>query len=197
VKRRIAFFDFDGTITTKDSLLEIIKFQKGKWLFYIGFLVNSPFLIAYKLKLIRNSAAKEKILSFFFKKIPLSDFQLKCDEYATQQLPSIIRPKAVHEIEKLKELGADIVIVSASAKNWILKWAEEKQVQLIATMLEVKNEKLTGKIEGENCYGEEKTRRIKERYDLSQYDEIYCYGDTSGDKPMLSIATHAFYQPFR
>ncbi|HLK27197.1 MAG TPA: HAD-IB family hydrolase [Puia sp.] len=197
MKRRIAFFDFDGTITTKDTLLEVIKFQKGNFLFYLGFLLNSPFLIAYKLKIILNSTAKEKVLSFFFRKTPLSSFQEKCDEFADNKLPEFIRAKALAEINKLKELNAEVVIVSASAKNWLQKWADEIGVKLISTNLEIKNDKLTGKIDGENCHGEEKVKRIKSVYDLSQYDEIYCYGDSSGDKPMLALATFSFYKPFR
>ncbi len=63
---KIAFFDFDGTITTKDTLLEIIKFQKGKRAFYIGFLLHGPWLLAYKLKLFPNDAVKQKILTYFF-----------------------------------------------------------------------------------------------------------------------------------
>jgi phosphatidylglycerophosphatase C len=197
LKRRIAFFDFDGTITTKDTLLELIKYQKGSFLFYIGFLINAPFLIAYKLKIIRNSTAKQKVLKFFFNKTPLSLFQLKCDEFAANELPLLIRPKALLEIKKLQSLGADVIIVSASAKNWLMKWADEIEVKLIATELEIKNEKLTGNINGENCHGEEKVCRIKAAYDLSQYDEIYCYGDSSGDKPMLALGTNSFYKPFR
>jgi phosphatidylglycerophosphatase C len=197
LKRRIAFFDFDGTITTKDTLLELIKYQKGHFLFYIGFLLSAPYLVAYKLKIIRNSTAKQKVLRFFFNKTPLSSFQLKCDEFASRELPALIRPKALHEIKKLQDLGAEIVIISASAKNWLLAWTDETKLQLIATLLEVKNEKLTGRIDGENCHGEEKVRRIKAAFDLTQYDEIYCYGDSSGDKPMLALGTFSFYKPFR
>jgi len=197
VKRRIAFFDFDGTITTKDTLLEVIKYQKGSFRFYIGFLINAPFLIAYKLKIIRNSTAKQKVIQFFFNKTPLVSFQIKCDEFSLNELPSLIRPKALNEIKKLQSIGAEVIIVSASAKNWLQKWADEMSVKLIATHLEIKNEKLTGNIDGENCHGEEKARRIKAAYNLSQYDEIYCYGDSSGDKPMLALGTFSFYKPFR
>ena len=52
MKKAIAFFDFDGTITTKDTLLEFIRFSKGRFRFYLGFLLYSPYLIAYKIKLI-------------------------------------------------------------------------------------------------------------------------------------------------
>lgn len=197
MKRRIAFFDFDGTITTKDTLLEVIKYHRGHFLFYAGFLLNAPFLIAYKCKIIRNSAAKQIILRFFFKNTSLSYFQLKCDEFVSAKLSSLIRPKALAEINKLKQLNAEVVIVSASAKNWLQQWANEVGARLICTKLEIRNEKLTGRIEGENCHGEEKVKRIRAAYDLSQFDEIYCYGDSSGDRPMLGIATFPFYKPFR
>ena len=64
--KKIAFFDFDGTITTKDTLLEIIKFQKGKTSFYFGFILHTHWLIAYKLNWVSNNQAKQKILTYFF-----------------------------------------------------------------------------------------------------------------------------------
>lgn len=35
--KQIVAFDFDGTITNRDTLLEFIKFAKGKTAFYLGF----------------------------------------------------------------------------------------------------------------------------------------------------------------
>ena len=195
--KKIAFFDFDGTITTKDTLLELIKYQKGKARFYTGFLINAPVLAALKLKLVSNQFAKEKVLRYFFKGMELSSFQKACDEFTTEKLPAIIRPGAIAEIKKLQELGVEVTIVSASAENWIKKWSDKIGVRLIATQLETIDKQLTGKVKGKNCNGEEKVIRIRSAYDLSQYDEIYTYGDSSGDKAMLALATKAFYKPFR
>lgn len=197
MKRRIAFFDFDGTITTKDTLLEIIKFQKGVVYFYIGFILYSPILIAFKLKLISNSWAKQQILKFFFANNKFADFQAECNLFADRILPGLIRPKALKEIRDLKNLNTEVVIVSASAENWIKNWTDSLDVKLISTILESKNGKITGRIEGKNCHGVEKVRRINALYDLTQYDEIYCYGDSPGDRPMLSLGTASFYKPFR
>jgi phosphatidylglycerophosphatase C len=197
MKKRIAFFDFDGTITTKDTLLEIIKYQKGSFSFYLGFLLCSPFLVLYKLKIISNQAAKEITLRWFFGRMPLAVFEQRCNAFEEEKLPALIRGKALSEIEKLKAANADIVIVSASAENWIRQWCSRHQLQLIATKLEIRHDRITGKIEGNNCHGQEKVRRIVSQYDLSQYDEVYCYGDTKGDKPMLGLATFGFYRPFR
>ncbi len=195
--KEIAFFDFDGTITSKDTLLELIKYQKGEARFYAGFLINAPVLAALKLNLVSNQFAKERVLQYFFKGIELSSFQKACDQFTTEKLLAMIRPGAIAEIKKLRDLGFEIVIVSASAENWIKSWSDKLGFRLIATQLEIVDKRLTGKVKGKNCNGEEKAIRIKSDYDLSQYDEIYAYGDSSGDKAMLGLATKAFYKPFR
>lgn len=194
---KIAFFDFDGTITTKDTLLEFIKYSKGSFRFYLGFLLNSPWLIAYKLKVISNQQAKEKVLAFFFRNTPLDAFQELCDRFAAEIVPGLLRVKALQEIARLQAAGASVVIVSASPENWIKSWADQIGASLLATRLEIADQRLTGKIQGHNCYGEEKPRRIQETYTLSDYREIYTYGDTSGDMPMLRLGTASFFKPFR
>lgn len=195
--KKIAFFDFDGTITTKDTLLEFIKFSKGVFSFYTGFFINLPYLLAYKLHVISNQKAKEKVLAYFFMGTPLTSFQDLCERFVSERLPSLLRPKAIIEINKLLQAGVEVVIVSASPENWIKPWTNSMQLQLVATRLEVTDDRLTGKIFEYNCHGMEKVRRIKERYALDNYSEILAYGDTRGDLPMLSLATRPFYKPFR
>lgn len=195
--KTIAFFDFDGTITTRDTYVEFIKYTKGNAAFLTGFLLNSPYLVAYKLNVIPNYVAKEKVFSYFFKGTPLADFQALCDAFATEIVPSLIRPKALVELQGLQQSGAAVVIVSASFGNWIQKWTAANNLQLIATKPQIINGKLTGRIDGKNCHGHEKVRRINERFTLKQYDNVYAYGDTGGDKPMLALATQAHYKPFR
>jgi phosphatidylglycerophosphatase C len=196
VKKEIAFFDFDGTITTKDTLLEFIKFTSGHYRFYLGFLVNLPYLIGYKIKLISNHSAKERILRFFFKDTPLEVFTEYCRIFSNNILPQLIRPKAIEEIESLKRRSVTIVVVSASPENWIEEWATKYKLELLASKMEVKNKKLTGKLLGKNCHGPEKVNRICESYNLSNYTIVAAYGDTHGDKPMLQLAKNSFYKPF-
>jgi len=202
VNQRIALLDFDGTITTKDTLLEFIRFSRGSASLAWGFLINSPWLLAMKAKIISNQAAKERILTFFFAKRSLSSFDEQCDAFSRDVLPGLIRPKALREINRLLAAGATVVIVSASPENWIRRWAANIGADLIATRLAVHPDRngiqaLTGRIDGANCHGEEKVNRIRQRFALPDYPEVYTYGDTSGDKPMLRLGTAVFFKPFR
>lgn len=197
MKPAIAFFDFDGTITYKDTLFEIIKYHKGKRALYLGLAKLSPWLIAMKLGIISNAATKEKVLTFFFKDTPLQGFQRKCDEFIAKKLPQLIRPDALREINKHKQNNTTVVIVSASVENWIAGWCRQNEIQCIATRLETKDSRITGRIDGKNCNGIEKVNRIKALFQLDEYEVILAYGDTKGDKAMLSLAAFPYYKPFR
>lgn len=194
--KRIAFFDFDGTITSKDTLMEIIKFQKGYFSFYTGFLLNMPWLLGYKLGFIQNDAAKQRLLKYFFGGMKEEVFQRNCDAFASTKLTCLIRPEALKEINSLKTDNTEVVIVSASADNWIRKWSDSLLLELVSTSLEIKNGRITGRIKGRNCHGVEKVRRIRERWNLDEFEEIYAYGDSEADGPMLALATKSFYKPF-
>lgn len=194
---RIAFFDFDGTLTRNDTLLEIIKYICGNFNFYFGFLALSPVLILYKLHIIPNWRAKEIMLSWFFKGKPYKEFQQKCNQFALEVIPLLLRKDGVMQLEDLYKDGVQIVIVSASAENWIAAWCEKHHYAYIATRLEVRNGRLTGKITGSNCHGEEKVIRIKKQFDLNDFLEVYAFGDSKGDIPMLKLATKPYYRAFK
>ncbi|HTJ49887.1 MAG TPA: HAD-IB family hydrolase [Cyclobacteriaceae bacterium] len=197
MKKSLALFDFDGTITTKDTFLEFIKFYHGKTKFILGFLILSPIMVMMILKLIPNWRGKEIVLTWFFKGEDLNHFNQQAEKFCSQIVPSLLRPQALTELEKYKQNSTTVLVVSASAQNWVEPWCKSIGVECLATKLEVKSSKLTGKLQGKNCFGEEKVVRIKERLDLSTFEKIAAYGDSSGDTQMLAIATEKFYKPFR
>jgi len=193
--KKLILFDFDGTLTGKDSLLEFISFSKGKLQLYLGFLMNVFNLLKYFTGRLPNWAFKEKILSYFFKGDSIELFNKQAERFALEIIPKILRPQALTTIEKYKNNGDNrIIIVSASCSNWIKAWADMLGLELIATELEVKNNILTGKLGTRNCYGDEKVSRLKSYLDLSEFQTIIAYGDSHGDKEMLEIAHIKYFR---
>lgn len=190
----LVLLDFDGTITKNDSLLKFIRFAVGDQQFVLGLLVLSPILVAYKLKLIPNYKAKEMVLSWFFKGMSADAFSKVTRDYSLKHIDTILRPKSMEKIAWHKERGHKVVIVSASIESWLQPWCQRHGLELLATKLEMKNGKVTGRLLSKNCYGQEKVNRIKEAYDLKAYDYIYAYGDSSGDKEMLDLANESYYK---
>ncbi len=193
----IVLFDFDGTITTDDSLIKFTHFVVGDTKFIWGMILLSPMLTAYKLKFIPNYKAKQYMLSYFFKGMNIEKFIQVANEYSLNHIKTILRPKAMEKITWHKELGHKIVIVSASIECWLKPWCNENNLDLIATKLEIEDGIVTGKFLTKNCYGIEKANRVQELYNLSDYDHIYAYGDSSGDRELLELADERFYKPFR
>ncbi|PKP59573.1 HAD-IB family hydrolase [Candidatus Atribacteria bacterium HGW-Atribacteria-1] len=195
-KRKLVIFDFDGTITNKDSFIDFIKFAQGTFRFYFGLLILSPTIIAYLLSFISNNIAKEKLISHFFKGCDSILFRNIANKYSKEQIDKIVRPKALEKIKWHQDKGHKIVIVSASMECWLSGWCEKNKLELIATKLESENNRLTGKFSTKNCNGIEKVNRIKENYNLEDYEVIYAYGDSKGDNEMLSIADKKYYKYF-
>lgn len=195
--KKLVIFDFDGTITTRDTLLEFIRFYSGNVKFFIGFLLASPAIILSKFKVIPNWRAKEIVLTWFFKNENVEHFNTKGKIFAADRTPHFIRPEAQQQINQYLQAGCRVIVVSASAENWVKPWCDVIGVECIATKLETKEQRMTGKILGKNCYGPEKVVRIKENLNLSDYQNITVYGDSAGDREMLALGNEKHYKPFR
>jgi len=193
----LALFDFDGTITTDDSLIKFIRFVAGDIKAAWGVFLLSPMLITYKLKFIPNYKAKQWMFSYFFKGMDEQQFLKVAKEYSLNHIDTILRSKAMEKILWHKERGHKVVVVSASIECWIKPWCSKNDLDIIATKIEIKDGIVTGKFLSKNCYGIEKSNRVKEAYNLNDYDYIYAYGDTRGDKELLALADEGFYKPFR
>ena len=137
------------------------------------------------------------MLSWFFKGMSKEAFLKVANEYSLVRIDKILRPKAIEKINWHKNQGHKVVVVSASIECWLRPWCEKNGLELIATKLEIKDDIVTGKLLSKNCYGVEKINRIKEIYNLKDFEYIYSYGDSSGDKQMLELAHEKFYKPFR
>ncbi len=192
----LALFDFDGTVTHKDSMADFIIYCVGKKRFFWGLVMLTPVLLLYALKAIPNDVTKQKLLAHFFEGWPESKLNKLAKEYTVNGINRIIRNDAMERIQWHKERGHKVVIVSASMKQWLKGWAAKNELDLIATTLEVKDSKITGRFAGLNCYGAEKARRISTTYNLQKAEYIYAYGDSSGDKAMLALANEKYYRFF-
>lgn len=194
---RLALFDFDGTITTKDTLVEFIKYAKGDLDYYLGLVALSPMLFRYYFKLIPNDTAKERMIAYFFKGWSENHFKDIASSYAKSKIDSIVRPEAIKKIEWHQARGDKVVIVSASIECWIREWADRYDMDLISTQLDFVDYMFLGKFKTKNCYGIEKVNRISSKYNLDEFSYIYGYGDSSGDTEMLAITNESYYKPFR
>ena len=197
--RKIYAFDFDGTLTTKDTLLEFIRFAKGSGQMFRGFLLFSPLLILMKLHLFPNWKVKQKIFSYFFKGMKIDDFNALCTRFAEQN-KHLLRPAGIEKVRQaIDEEHNTVLIISASIDNWVQPFFDEidKKIQVLGTQIETKEGRLTGQFTSKNCYGEEKVNRLTALYPHREAYYLIAFGDSRGDKELLAFADKGFYKPFR
>lgn len=192
--KKIAAFDFDGTLTTKDSFIEFIRFCKGTKALVKGLLRYAPLLVLMKLHLYPNYKAKQKVFAYFFKGMKLTEFDKHCETFAIQ-CSFLLRDKGVRAVLQAQKNGAETVIVSASVYNWVEPCVYADAY--LCTEIEVKDGLLTGRFLTKNCYGQEKVNRLLEKYPNRKDYHLTAYGDSRGDKELLAFADKAHYKPFR
>lgn len=193
-KNIIATFDFDGTLTTKDSLIEFIKFTHGWPALLWGIMRNLPFIVAYKLHIYSNGKAKEKLFSFFYKGYAYEEFHKKGIQFA-EIIDKMVNQKNYSLLKKHQSDSHSVCVVSASIEEWVSPWCQFHGIQyVLATQVEVSEEgRLTGKFKTGNCYGQEKVRRVCTLFPDRKAFFLYAYGDSRGDKELIQFADKGEY----
>lgn len=194
----IAVFDFDHTFIDRDSLLSFLYFTHGYVKTVLGMVPMLPDFIKFGIGSLSRQELKEKILARFFKGKSLTEMQAKAKEYAEVELDYFIKPEALKRLHWHQKNGHTCMLVSASVDLYLLPWAQRHKFdQVLASRLEISSEgKITGKLIGLNCWGEEKKRRLIEAAGPKENFVLYAYGDSEGDKALLNMADNPFYRKF-
>lgn len=207
MKKKVYLFDFDGTLTCADTLLEFIRYACGRRRFFIGFALFSPLLVLMKLHLYPNYRAKQRLFAWYFKGMSIDNFDLVCRRFAHHN-QRLMRQKALDKLREIFHNNETLCVVSASIDNWVrpffdnISKASRSDFLVIGTEVEVDTDGvLTGRFRTHNCYGAEKVRRVLEAMPQlkSNRDDFWVVacGDSRGDKELLEFADEAHFKPFR
>lgn len=191
-----ALFDFDGTLTRHDSLVPYLKMIVGTPRLALAMLLASPLLSAYALRLVRNDVAKEALLQRTLGGLSAGFLHERGEQYAKHVIPTMLRDDMQVRLRDHQTQGHCCVLVSASLDVYLEPWAKMAGFDYcIATSLTVSPEGLvSGKLDGANCHGQEKVRRIERLFDeIGLPEHTYAYGDTAGDIPMLAMADEGYW----
>ena len=197
----IAAFDFDGTLTRRDTFMPFLARGLGWPRFVWAVICCLPWLAGYALRLVPNDIAKQKLMLQALK----GRSTLEMDDWATRWMandfPGQLRDWTMARLAWHQQAGHCCVMVSASPDVYLQKVARQLGFDdLICTEMEVVSGVLTGRIRTPNCHGEQKVLRLtawmNERFGAACAGAatLYAYGDTAGDIPMLRMAGQAWYR---
>lgn len=194
----VAVFDFDGTITRRDSTIAFCLAAVPASRLWPAVARLTPQLVGFRLGLVTNHVMKEALLTAFFRGVDELALGRRAATWALSDLPRLVRPAALTRLRWHQSRGHRVIVASAALHIFVEPWARAMGVpDVLATQLTTEDGRLTGQIEGANCYGQEKVDRLRALVGDLEAVELYAYGDSRGDEELLAIAHHRFYRPFR
>lgn len=193
--RRLVLFDFDGTLTKSDSFPAFLWYATPFHRLFFGafqLLIQLPrlfFLPADK----RAGRAKAAVLFAFLGGKDRGALQELGRRFYQRQLQKMLRSELLETLRHCRDTGDTVVLVSASVDIWLQPFCDAERISLICTELAYEQQMFKGAFSAPNCNRAEKARRIREAFDLKQYNQIIAYGNSSGDAAMFELAQEAWY----
>src|SRR3990172_12008126 len=84
-----AVFDFDGTLTSRDTLLPFLFYVCGVQAFIWHVTLLVPVLAAYAFGIVGNEVAKERVLTRFLAGKPSRSIEEKAEEFAEYHIQKL------------------------------------------------------------------------------------------------------------
>ena len=193
----IVAFDFDGTLTYRDSFMAFLGWRSGPVRFAAGLVALAPAGAAYLADRDRGRI-KAAAVGRFLRGLERQALVRACSEFAQSPLGRrLVRPDAEHCWQGWRARGARMVIVTASPEEVVAPFAERLGADvLIGTRLRFDADgRVQGGFEGGNCRGPEKVRRLHDVFGPALHLAA-AYGDTAGDREMLELADVKGYRVF-
>jgi len=192
----IVAFDFDGTLTIRDSFTEFLRWRAGPAGWALGLVKLAPAVAAYARDRDRGRIKAASVREFL-KGTPRADLEADAERFADRVWSRFMRPDALEVWNDWGAKGAHRVIVTASPETTVAPFARRLGAEaLLGTpLLFDSDDRVAGAFAGPNCRGEEKVRRLQAVYG----DDLRlaaAYGDTSGDTEMLAIADAPGFRVF-
>jgi phosphatidylglycerophosphatase C len=189
----LALFDFDGTVTTRDTFKPFLYYAAGRTRATLGTAVLGPIVAAHKAGFVTGTRLRRAAAYVCFRGRSEAEIDEMGERYSRQLDPQV-RPEMLTKIRWHQTQGDEVAVVSASLAPYLRFWCARVGIERISTELEARAGILTGRYAGGDCTGQEKARRVRARYDLSRYPTVYAYGDTPEDAELLALAHRRFFR---
>lgn len=196
VKPILSVFDFDGTLTYRDSFTLFLRAELGaaRYLSEMTRLAMPAACFVFGLK--TRDELKELLIRRFLSTITVESVKEMADDFCERYWQKLMRPNGLEEVAEQLRQGAKVTLCSASPELILKPFAKRLGIDLIATRLEERNGVLTGKIDGFNCRQAEKVRRLAlDHGELSAF-HVRAWGDSAGDKQLLECAAEPYFRKF-
>lgn len=189
-QKTAVFFDVDGTLLKSTIVHYYIWMRSVKVPFFLKQIWLAGFLPKIAYYLILDRVSRTRFNQVFYRNYRgMNAAETKA--LSTEMFEAYLRPKifseAVSEIQKHKQQGMAVVLVTGSLDFIVQPIANYLGVAVLAPRLRERNGRFTGELTTAPLIGDRKREAIQafaEQHEISLKDS-YAYGDSQSDLPML------------
>ena len=189
--RAVAAFDFDGTLTRRDTLVSFLTTVVGRGTVARALGAESARLALVAVGRGDRDATKERVLTRALAGRSYAEVEAAGRAFGAELARSAITPDGRDRIAWHLAAGHEVVIVSASLEVYLAEVARALGIEhlLSTALLADAAGRCTGGLRGANCRGPEKARRLRALLGGDDV-ELWAYGNSHGDDEMLALAQH-------
>lgn len=194
----VAAFDVDGTITTRDCVVPFMREVTGARRIAARLLARPDTLVPPVVRRDRD-AIKALAAVAAFRGVEYAQLARLGAEFAHRVHASWLRSDTIERLDRHLASGDRVVLVSASFEVYLEPLAALLGVDdVLATRLRHADGVCSGDLDGPNCRGAEKVRRLREWLDVIENVDradvrLVAYGDSAGDRELLADADEAHW----
>lgn len=191
--RDLALFDFDGTLTTRETFPDFMRYAVARPRRLAGAVLLAPVVFGYRRGWIAGNPVRASIVQVGLRGVDAARLRTQGEAFARDVLPGVLRPEAMARLAWHRARGDRVVVVSGGLDVYLAPWCAGHGVELQCSVLAERDGRIGG-YAGAQCVGEEKVRRVRALCDPHAYAAIHAYGDTHEDLAMLAMAHHRTYR---
>ena len=147
----LALFDFDGTITDRETMPDFMYRAVRPRRLLLGKILLLPWMIGYKVGIVPGTSIRAAICLFGFWRVPATEVEAHGRKFAEQFLPTRLREEAMARIAWHKSRGDTVVVVSGGLNVYLAPWCKAQEDELVCSCLEQRHGRLTGRYRGRQC----------------------------------------------
>ncbi len=186
-------FDFDGTLTSRNTFLRLLIDAGGWQNMAINMLKESPSLLLTALGFKDKGRQKEQLFGRFFEWWAEEKFISLC-EFSAKKNKHLLRPDMMQRLDNAVNRGEDVVVVTSNFEPLVREYLKDyPQVEIISTTLDVYQGRLSGRFKSPLCSGMEKVRRLLEKYPDKRTYHLIVFGNSKEDTELLDLADEGHY----
>jgi len=149
----IALFDFDGTITDREMFVAFLEHAVPRRRLALGKVFLAPLIVGYKLGVVPANTIRAAAVRVGLSGAPLQAVEHAATSFATDVLPSTVRPVALERIRWHQARGDRVVVVTGALELALRPWCDRHSVELVGSQLEHRGGRLTGRYSRPQCLG--------------------------------------------